>query len=62
MARSLQSKGIEDLEAVKQRAMRQRALGRASREDCDWIVDKLDELIAFIVTMPEKDDKEMEPF
>lgn len=62
MARSLQTRGLDDITSVKKRAERQRALGRISRQDCDWIVDHLDELSAYIVRMDEKDDKEEEPF
>lgn len=62
MARSLQARGVEDLREVKRRAERQRSLGRISRQDCDWIVDHLDELTAYIIRMDEKDDKEEEPF
>lgn len=62
MARSLQTRGVRDLTEVKRRAERQRSLERISRQDCDWIVDRVNELIAHIVEMDEEDDKEMEPF
>lgn len=55
MARSLNSKGREELASLKQRVHRQNALGRIDPWDAVQLIEKIDDLDAFIVQMNEKD-------
>lgn len=57
MARGLKTRGLVELETLRARARRQHALKRISREDCEWIVEHLDEIEARIISMPEKGDE-----
>jgi hypothetical protein len=58
MARGLKTRGIQELELVRARARRQHALKRIRREDCEWIVARLDEVEARIIQMEEKGDSD----
>lgn len=62
MARSLKSRGVEDLKNVRQRAERQHALGRIGVHDRDEIVSRINKLIKHIVEMEEIDENEEVPF
>lgn len=53
MAKSLKINGIQEIRAVKSRATRQRALGRITETDCDYIVSRCNEIEAKIVEMHE---------
>lgn len=56
MARGLKTRGLQELELMRARARRQHALKRISREDCEWLVGRLDEIEARIINMTEKGD------
>lgn len=54
VALSLKTRGLEEIELVRARARRQLSYKRIKPEDCNYIVDRLDELEAYIVKMEEK--------
>lgn len=60
MARSLNDKGREELDALLKRVNRQHALRRITTEDQRKLVDKINELDALIIQTNEvnPDDKE----
>lgn len=60
MARSLNDKGREELDALLKRVNRQHALSRITTEDQRKLVDKINELDALIIQTNEvnPDDKE----
>jgi hypothetical protein len=53
MALGLQTQGLLELDALRKRAKRQHLLKRITREDCEWLVDRLDEIEARIISMQE---------
>ena len=53
MAGNLKTLGLEELNRLKRRVLRQHQLGRISRGDKDLLVDKLDDVEAFIIRMRE---------
>lgn len=53
MAGSLKTLGLEELSRLKKRVLRQHQLGRISRGDKENLVDKLDDVEAYIVKMKE---------
>lgn len=55
MAKSLKDVGNLEVAALKRRTYRQRALGRISDGDCDYIVRRLEEIEVRIVEMHEDD-------
>lgn len=56
MARSLKSTGLETLEDVRKRTLRQLTLGRISQEDSRVLLEMIDEVIDFINDMEEVQD------
>lgn len=56
MARSLKTRGLIELNALKARVRRQKALERISRTDEEWLLEKLDEIEARISEMHERGD------
>lgn len=58
----MKTRGLAELRAVRQRARRQRAMGRISKPDFDFIDERLNEVEARIVHMTEqgKNGKEVE--
>lgn len=55
MARSLNSKGREELRSFKTRVQRQLALDRIEQDEAEWLIAKINEIDAFVVTLNEKD-------
>lgn len=63
MARGLKSAGIAQIKELRRRTIRQHAMERISKYSRDFIVQRLDEIEAEIVSMSEKiedDEYEME--
>jgi len=60
MSLPLKVRGMTELMALKRRVLRQRALGRISRADYEYIRDRLDEIEAHIIQMRETNENEME--
>jgi hypothetical protein len=56
MARSLKTAGLRELDALRKRAARQLAMGRADRDDIEYITTRLDEVEARIISMREEGD------
>lgn len=54
MAKSLKTKGLDELRAFKARTLRQRALGRINQGDCDAIIHKVNEVEALVIKIREK--------
>lgn len=54
MARGLKSRGLLELDTLRQRVKRQHMLKRISKPDCDWLVDALNQVEARIIKMEEK--------
>lgn len=57
MVARLKEKGRDDLATFRARVLRLAALGRISKGDADHIVDRIDELDAFIIKMRETPDE-----
>ncbi|QFG08204.1 hypothetical protein PBI_GRETELLYN_66 [Gordonia phage GretelLyn] len=62
MARSLNTKGREELALVRKRVIRQEALGRISAYDARVLLDKINELDALIIKTNEQDQPDKETF
>ncbi|QXO13719.1 hypothetical protein SEA_DUMPTRUCK_65 [Gordonia phage DumpTruck] len=62
MARSLNTRGREELDLVRKRVIRQEALGRISSYDARKLKDKINELDALIIETNEKDQPGKETF
>ncbi|QFG13573.1 hypothetical protein PBI_LAMBO_64 [Gordonia phage Lambo] len=62
MARSLNTKGREELALVRKRVIRQEALGRISAHDARVLLDKINELDALIIKTNEQDQPDKETF
>ncbi|WPH58011.1 hypothetical protein SEA_LUCKYLEO_63 [Gordonia phage LuckyLeo] len=62
MARSLNTKGREELALVRKRVIRQEALGRISYHDARLLLDKINELDALIIKTNEQDQPDKESF
>ena len=60
MARTLKTKGLEELQALRTRARRQQGLGRIGAADAEFIVSRLNEVEARIVSMREKNENGLE--
>ena len=58
MARSLQSRGLEELASLKKRVNRQHSLERISRQDRDILVAYIDDVEAKIIGMDEKQERD----
>jgi hypothetical protein len=56
MVARLKDRGRDDLAVFRARVLRLAALGRIAKGDADHIVDKIDELDAFIIKMAEQPD------
>jgi hypothetical protein len=57
MVARLKERGRDDLAGLRARVLRLAALGRIAKGDADHIVDKIDELDAFIIKMYETPDE-----
>lgn len=55
--RPMKTQGLVSVQELKQRARRLRALGRISGVDQDYIVVRLDEIEARIISMSETNEK-----
>lgn len=62
MAARLKDKGRDELASFKRRAKRQGAMERISREDENWLVDKIEEIEKYLNRMNELPDRESEYF
>lgn len=60
MARTLKTKGLEELNALRNRARRQQGLGRIGAADADFIVKRLNEIEAKIIAMRESNENGLE--
>ncbi len=58
----VKDKGIAELRAFRARVLRQAALNRISRNDADWIVERIDDVEARVILMDEKPELEREMF
>lgn len=56
--KSLGTRGMDELHALKRRVVRSYAMGRIGKADHDFIVKRLDEIEARIVQMPEYGEEE----
>jgi hypothetical protein len=56
MVARLKDRGREDLAIFRARVLRLAGLGRISKGDASYLVDKVDELDAFIIRMNETPD------
>lgn len=59
MARSLKTRGLEELGQLKRRVNRQHSLGRIGMADRDFLNDHIDQIEARIIRMDEKEDKKV---
>lgn len=57
MAKALKDAGLEELEALRRRVIRQHGLKRIKRKDRDRLVELLDKMEAHIIRMDEDDGK-----
>lgn len=51
--RSLKEKGVEEVRALRRRVVRSQAMERIGKADADYLVARLNEVEARIVSMPE---------
>lgn len=56
MARTLKSKGLEELRSLRRRTRRQQGLERIGKADADFIVSRLDQIEARIISMTEENE------
>lgn len=56
MARTLKTKGLEELRALRNRARRQQGLGRIGAADAEFIVSHLNAVEARIISMRENNE------
>lgn len=54
ISRSLKTRGLIELNALRSRVRRQRNLGRISAPSEEWLVRELDRIEAFIIQMTER--------
>lgn len=57
MARSLKTKGIEELRELLKRVNRQHALGRINVQDAEWLTKQLLSVQSHIEGMAEEEDE-----
>jgi hypothetical protein len=57
MVARLKDKGRDDLATFRARVLRLAALGRIAKSDADHIVERIDELDAYIIKMHETPDE-----
>jgi hypothetical protein len=57
---SLKTRGVQELEALRKRVRKSRAMGRISKSDYDFLEERLDEIEARIVAMTEISKEGME--
>lgn len=60
MAKTLKSKGLDELRSLRRRARRQQGLGRIGSKDAEFIVDLLNKVEARIISMTEENENGME--
>ena len=60
MARTLKTKGLQELNALRNRARRQQGLGRIGAADAEFIVKRLDEIEARVISMRENNENGLE--
>lgn len=56
MARPLKVNGLQDLDALKRRVMRQNSLGRIRPADAENLLIKIEDIRNTIIKMSEKDE------
>jgi hypothetical protein len=57
MVARLKERGRDELASFRARVLRLAALGRISKYDADFIVERIDELDAFVIKMHETPDE-----
>lgn len=57
MARSLKTRGLAELDSLRRRARRQHSLGRIDLQDLDFLMVRIQEIEARIVTMRELNEQ-----
>ena len=60
MAKTLKSLGLLELDSLRRRARRQQGLGRIGTADAEYIVTRLNEIEARIISMTEENEDGME--
>lgn len=60
MVARVKDKGRVELHSFRKRVLQLAALGRISKADADWLVDKVDEIERRVSTMYEKPELERE--
>lgn len=58
MAKSLKTKGVQELEVVRRRAHRQLSLDRISQPSYEFLIKALDQVKEVIESIEEKDEDE----
>lgn len=58
MMRAVKDAGLDELTRLRRRVLRSHAMNRIGRDDCDYIVARLDQIEVRIVEMREDDPKE----
>jgi hypothetical protein len=56
MVARLKDRGRDDLATFRARVLRLAALGRIAKSDADYIVERVDEIDAYIIKMSEQPD------
>jgi len=56
----LKEAGVDEVRALRSRVIKSLAMGRIGRDDHDYLVDRLDEVEARIVSMEERDPRRKE--
>lgn len=51
--KTLKEKGVEEVKALRRRVIRSQAMGRTGKADTDYLVQRLNEVEARIIAMPE---------
>lgn len=60
MVARVKDKGRNELRSFRKRVLQTAALGRISKADADWLVEKVDEIERRVSTMHEKPEYERE--
>lgn len=51
--KTLKEKGVEEVKALRRRVIRSHAMGRTGKADTEYLVQRLNEVEARIIAMPE---------
>lgn len=60
MVARIKDKGRMELSSFRSRVLRQQSMGRISKADADWLVDKVNEIERRVSTMNERPERERE--